>query len=80
MYSWVRESFPRYDTKRAVTKEKNKLDFIKIKELSGGLVVRTQYFHHCGLGSTPGLEPRSHIKPLHAATKTNKPKTVVLKI
>ena len=28
---------------------------IQMREFPGGLVVRTQHFHHCGLGTIPSL-------------------------
>lgn len=37
------------------------------KEFPAGLVVKTQCFHHCGLGLVPSL--RSHIRLLQAAAK-----------
>ena len=37
------------------------------REFPGGLVVRTQHFHHCSPMSVTGL--RTEIKPLHAAAK-----------
>ena len=37
------------------------------EELPGGLVVRTQHFHRCSLGSVPVLGTEIHIKLLHTA-------------
>lgn len=46
------------------TKKKKKIGLSRV--FPGGLVVRTWFFHHCSLGSVPGLELRSYSKPLHA--------------